>query len=754
MKKFVLLFMLLAASLNAQTKVQSAKIDQIDKVTFKADQPADVRLLFPDVDKKTEEFVKNHPEGLNLNKLGKSSFSFTVGSTYSWFAMDLTNSQFYQVPSTCRKVGDNCYIFVEDTAWNSKVTQTEVDAVENAFDKATPGNASKGIYQKDVESFGNPPNVDGDNKIIILILDIKDGYTPGHSYIVGYFQGYQEAPKATYSGSNEAEIYYLDCNPLNLRSSGGLQLGLATTAHEFQHMIHFNYHDGSTAKPRQTTFLNEGCSLLAEYLNGYSFREQSSFATDTPQSLFTWRSGDEALRDYSRAARFMLYNYEQFGAQFITNFVQSSYADIQGVDDALSRLTTPTTRRFADILPDWYIANIMDNRAVNSKWGYQLTGLTKPQINTYWNANVTAYTANVPKQGVQYITHRGSINLNSTFSNCNTINHRIKAIKYGSGNPVIEDVTLNSTYSIPSLSGTYSAVQYVVMNNSQSTDYSFQYGSTGTTPPAYEQNYSVNPAVGAFSWAAGDTVSVSFDAVYGGKLDSIKVQFSKTGTVTGGIWEFTGTTVPSPLGKKLVTDMQVNSVVITSAIAEWTKVDLRSNSMSTSKPFAVAFPVVTNAPRLLVSEYPSPNPYHSFTYLGSSTEASPTGWYVINKENAPTIMYVYQIKAYVSVGTLGTEKTIEILPSSYSLSQNYPNPFNPSTKIQFSLPEAAKVSVIVYDILGREIKTLLNTQYNAGTHVINWNGDDNAGRKVATGVYMYSISTSKFVQTKKMVLLK
>ncbi|MCL4548682.1 MAG: T9SS type A sorting domain-containing protein, partial [Bacteroidetes bacterium] len=95
------------------------------------------------------------------------------------------------------------------------------------------------------------------------------------------------------------------------------------------------------------------------------------------------------------------------------------------------------------------------------------------------------------------------------------------------------------------------------------------------------------------------------------------------------------------------------------------------------------------------------------------------------------------------------------VPVSYSLNQNYPNPFNPSTIISYSLPEAAIVTLMIYDVLGREVKTLVSEQQAAGTYRVNWNGDNNYGTKVASGVYIYRIvAGANFMQTKKMILLK
>lgn len=97
---------------------------------------------------------------------------------------------------------------------------------------------------------------------------------------------------------------------------------------------------------------------------------------------------------------------------------------------------------------------------------------------------------------------------------------------------------------------------------------------------------------------------------------------------------------------------------------------------------------------------------------------------------------------------------IEVLPTEYSLSQNYPNPFNPETTIKFTLPQKQNVSLKIYDVLGREIKSLIQGEFNAGVHTSRWNGTDNFGAKVATGIYFYRLEAGTFTQTNKMILLK
>ena len=89
------------------------------------------------------------------------------------------------------------------------------------------------------------------------------------------------------------------------------------------------------------------------------------------------------------------------------------------------------------------------------------------------------------------------------------------------------------------------------------------------------------------------------------------------------------------------------------------------------------------------------------------------------------------------------------LPKSFALEQNYPNPFNPSTTIKYSIPKFGLVTIKIYDILGREVKTLVNEEKNAG----NYNVEFNAGR-LASGIYLYRMSAGSFEETKKLILIK
>lgn len=94
------------------------------------------------------------------------------------------------------------------------------------------------------------------------------------------------------------------------------------------------------------------------------------------------------------------------------------------------------------------------------------------------------------------------------------------------------------------------------------------------------------------------------------------------------------------------------------------------------------------------------------------------------------------------------------LPAEYQLYQNYPNPFNPETIINFSLPENNFVSLKIYNSLGQEIKTLIDKEINAGFHSVVWDGKDNFGNSVTSGIYFYKLSAGKFISVRKMILIK
>ena len=124
-----------------------------------------------------------------------------------------------------------------------------------------------------------------------------------------------------------------------------------------------------------------------------------------------------------------------------------------------------------------------------------------------------------------------------------------------------------------------------------------------------------------------------------------------------------------------------------------------------------------------------------------------------NPQNQPVILS--SVEEYDTGFTCVEERHgATAVPSGYALSQNYPNPFNPQTRIKYELPQADKVVLKVYSIVGKEICTLVDEVKPAGSFEVLWDGRDNTSHWVASGMYLYQLEVQGFVQTRKMLLLQ
>ena len=119
------------------------------------------------------------------------------------------------------------------------------------------------------------------------------------------------------------------------------------------------------------------------------------------------------------------------------------------------------------------------------------------------------------------------------------------------------------------------------------------------------------------------------------------------------------------------------------------------------------------------------------------------GFVVGSNDNIPNTLVV---------GTLSIDE--DLVPDVFALHQNYPNPFNPTTQIRYDLPEDQFVSVTIYDVMGRKIRSLVNISQAAGYHTIRWDARNDMGEGISAGMYIFFIKRRPPRSTKKMVLLK
>ncbi|MGH7451660.1 MAG: T9SS type A sorting domain-containing protein, partial [bacterium] len=113
------------------------------------------------------------------------------------------------------------------------------------------------------------------------------------------------------------------------------------------------------------------------------------------------------------------------------------------------------------------------------------------------------------------------------------------------------------------------------------------------------------------------------------------------------------------------------------------------------------------------------------------------------------------IQAFTEIGSKSPASSSPLnSPNTFLLEQNYPNPFNPSTEIRFALPEASRVTVKIFSMLGENVRTLADGEFAAGAYALRWNAQNDRGEKVPSGVYFYQLVTSRYKETKRMILAK
>lgn len=129
-----------------------------------------------------------------------------------------------------------------------------------------------------------------------------------------------------------------------------------------------------------------------------------------------------------------------------------------------------------------------------------------------------------------------------------------------------------------------------------------------------------------------------------------------------------------------------------------------------------------------------------------STTNGTTEWAVLDSKTGEPVNFSKWGEAIAESG--------DVLPDAFELIQNYPNPFNPSTTIRYQLPSAEKVRIIIYDLTGGKVRELVNEHKEAGSYTARWDGKNQSGGQVASGLYVYQIQAGKFTQSRKMLFMK
>ncbi len=281
-----------------------------------------------------------------------------------------------------------------------------------------------------------------------------------------------------------------------------------------------------------------------------------------------------------------------------------------------------------------------------------------------------------------------------------------------------------------------------------------QVSGTRVVADEIELRWDFNEPVGYMALSDGDTACVTFPAIPGGRLDSLRIGLRRAGPISGEVWRHgsTGSPLRPPrLAQFLAFCSNTPSVPYPDPWTNWAVVDLSAEALSTDSSFTVSIinrgdPQI--AQRVMVTEFVG-SPAHSYTYLQASDSVKGPGWYVLPVAASPDTTYAYLVRAYVATPTAIPQDQSAGIPTRFALEQNYPNPFNPRTVVSAQWTVDSVVRLAVYDALGREVTVLARGRYPAGKYNFTFDGSN-----FSSGVYFCRLVAGNFTAVRKMTLMK
>lgn len=295
-----------------------------------------------------DEWLATHPTAKPLTPTRAQQDDIAVGTQLPF---PVAGSPFL-VSASCQYVGDHVYIFVEDASWDlngGSIIQYHVDALGALFDRSSPADADRGVYELVTEAFGPPPDVDGYERIFVLILDIPD------PRLVGFFDpavASHEVPEL------RRDVLHIDQVALRLRS----YLARGTLAHEFQHLIHWGLDRD------EDLWVNEGLSGYAEEVAGFPEADPKAvpaFLARPGTALMTWQNTPQ---NYGMTYLFMSFLAEKYGPEVIRYLVAEPRNGRNGVDGALAAAGAGAD--FDEVWSRWLVGNYAGE---DPQYGYAAT---------------------------------------------------------------------------------------------------------------------------------------------------------------------------------------------------------------------------------------------------------------------------------------------------------------------------------------------------------------------------------------------
>ncbi len=267
-------------------------------------------------------------------------------------------------------------------------------------------------------------------------------------------------------------------------------------------------------------------------------------------------------------------------------------------------------------------------------------------------------------------------------------------------------------------------------------------------------NYFINPFSNNFSAAQFANSDVNGD----GYVASVADLVAMVNIITGGSLKVTsGVTADIALSQRLADDTQTIELTSNTPIAA-ARLLFHMNDNTLTRDDIASIEADVAAHNMTVGSHVENGELSVLVYSLNGGEIPSGAHTLVNVENLSGAPFTLDSAEIVTTDgqtvRVAYATTVDALPASFSLQQNYPNPFNPNTKIAFTTPRSGRVTLTVYDILGRSLRTLVDRALDAGVHVVEWDGTDSRGAVAPSGVYFYKMTAGEFVATRKMALVK
>ncbi len=704
-----------------------------------------------DVNKYMELLKKNDPEQYTFwlqkfEEIGR--FNRGATETRKFWAFNFKSQSHYDVSATLKRTGNFTRIWVEDESWNNNyVNDAVLDELLNHLEYISGSNSinpNMGIIAIDTMLFGQPPNYDGDGIVDFLILDIKDNFdtTGTRSFIAGYFSPNDQTENYF---SNESDLIYLDSWPgIYFNDKYRTDRVLSTTAHEFQHLIHYNYDQD------EANWVNEGLSELASTYCGYGISFPGLFLDSTNVSLTTW---DGKLRDYSRVNLWMLYSAEQLGLSFIRKLVENKLNSEDGFNAAMAQ--AGLNGSMAQVFSNWVIANLINDIEFDPRYGYQwkeARGLRANPTRIIREYPQNDVSGEVNRYACEYHQFRGKDSLQIDFY---SIPYQLYWV-VSQGKDYHIQIPSNITINVPFFTEDssyilvlYSTTTYQIYRYSANAKYSLNF---------FELSYDDGNADIhiQFQGTAANLFEVPASNI---QLESVRFWSGASDFIARiHVYEQTLGLIP---GKDLIPPIET----MVSTSDSWITVNLPEPVSGLRKGDNIFVGVEINEPEKSLG-------YDESNKTDKSYLKSNSFWRKLSdfqSENGKTFDGVWMIRAAFS-GLTDTDSIslpVEI-DTTFVLKGNFPNPYLKQvgvTDIRFTLPTYGRIDFVVYNVLGQKVVNLKNIRpilsgQNHNEYHFTWNGEGVQG-SLPSGVYFYQLiyqnpisGTRKRSNFKKMIIIR